>query len=105
MACEKETCVVECTHPRHDVCCPRCDMCSYEGDLHDNGESFQPDACKRCLCMVRNMGDVIRSSFFFFLFLSFRSWNDLHKILSDYVSMFYVCKMCMFCILFNFCKI
>ena len=53
VVCEKETCVVECTHPRQDFCCPQCDMCFYEGGLYDNGESFQPDDCKRCLCLVR----------------------------------------------------
>ena len=52
MACEKETCVVECTHPRQDICCPQCDMCFFEGGLYDNGQSFQPDDCKRCLCLV-----------------------------------------------------
>ncbi|XP_070188785.1 uncharacterized protein [Littorina saxatilis] len=55
VVCEKETCVVECTHPRQDICCPRCDMCFFEGSLHDNGASFQPDDCRRCLCLNGNV--------------------------------------------------
>ncbi|KAL8583263.1 hypothetical protein ACOMHN_043098 [Nucella lapillus] len=53
--CVKESCVVECTHPRQDVCCPRCDMCSYDDQLYNNAQSFQPDHCKRCLCLDGNV--------------------------------------------------
>ncbi|GFN86187.1 kielin/chordin-like protein [Plakobranchus ocellatus] len=53
--CEKEQCVVTCTHPRQDLCCPKCDSCSFEGALYENGASFQPGDCRSCTCRNGNV--------------------------------------------------
>ncbi|XP_046559409.1 kielin/chordin-like protein, partial [Haliotis rubra] len=53
--CEREQCIVKCTHPRQDLCCPLCTDCFFEDTLYRNGQSFQPDPCRRCSCRDGNV--------------------------------------------------
>ncbi|XP_067675152.1 uncharacterized protein [Haliotis asinina] len=53
--CEREQCIVKCTHPRQDLCCPLCTDCFFEDSLYRNGQSFQPDPCRRCSCRDGNV--------------------------------------------------
>ncbi|KAK3790015.1 hypothetical protein RRG08_016329 [Elysia crispata] len=55
VTCERRQCEATCTHPRQDLCCPKCDQCQFEGVLYDNGASFQPDDCRSCSCKNGNV--------------------------------------------------
>lgn len=52
--CQKRPCPVQCSNPvSSDTCCPVCDSCLYEGDIHHHAHTFTPSSkpCQRCTCV------------------------------------------------------
>ncbi|XP_071044189.1 kielin/chordin-like protein [Parasteatoda tepidariorum] len=55
VACKRQICTRNCTHPVPDPCCSMCDDCIFESIHRSNGEVFRPDACRKCECKDGNV--------------------------------------------------
>ncbi|GBM21432.1 Kielin/chordin-like protein [Araneus ventricosus] len=55
VACNRQICERNCTHPTPDPCCPICNDCLFETVKYSNGERFNPDSCRSCECKDGNV--------------------------------------------------
>ncbi|PRD29173.1 UNVERIFIED_CONTAM: kcp [Trichonephila clavipes] len=55
VACNRQICERNCSHPTPDPCCPICNDCMFERVKYFNGERFNPDSCRSCECKDGNV--------------------------------------------------
>eukprot|EP00058_Branchiostoma_floridae_P014451 XP_002599939.1 hypothetical protein BRAFLDRAFT_74063 [Branchiostoma floridae] len=61
--CSRPTQCASCSNPVSipGQCCPSCQQCSFEGQVYNNGQAFNPDACRECSCANGNVQCISQS--------------------------------------------
>ncbi|XP_078582341.1 kielin/chordin-like protein isoform X2 [Branchiostoma floridae x Branchiostoma japonicum] len=61
--CSRPTQCAACSNPVSipGQCCPSCQQCSFEGQVYNNGQAFNPDACRECSCANGNVQCISQS--------------------------------------------